>query len=164
MKPLLAVALLLALGPAAHASCGSHEEALRKVKLEEWPRYFRTADAEGLRAFLFDGFRTVGGDGSVSLKDEEVAWVAKSRWNPREFVYTITSVTCPVAAMAIIVGEGRFKGEVEGVLHEHRYVSSNVLILDDGRWRPVLSHVSGARSERIDSAVPGKGQPSARSP
>jgi hypothetical protein len=150
MKSILAAALLVAVTSAAQsAPCGSQESVLRDIKLKEWPAYYRSGNAEGLRGFLLDEFRVIGGDGSVSLKEEEVAWVAKSSWNPRDFVYTISSISCPGASTAIIVGEGRFKGEVDGVWHEHRYVSSNVLLLKNGRWRPVISHISGERSERV---------------
>ncbi len=150
MKSILAATLLVAMVPAAQsASCGSHESVLRDIKLKEWPGYYRAGNAEGLRAFLLDGFRAIGGDGSVSLKEEEVAWVAKNSWNPKDFVYTITNISCPGPSTAIVVGEGRFKGEVDGVWHEHRYVSSNVLLLKNGRWRPAISHISGERSEPV---------------
>jgi hypothetical protein len=150
MRSILAAALLIAVAPVAQsASCGAHESALRDIKLKEWPAYYRTGNAEGLRGFLLDEFRVIGGDGSVSLKEEEVAWVAKSVWNPKDFLYTITSILCPGTSTAIIVGEGRFKGQVDGVWHKHRYVSSNVLLLDNGRWRPAISHISGERSERV---------------
>lgn len=150
MRSILAAVLFLAVTSAAQsASCGSHESVLRDIKLKEWPAYYRTGNAEGLRGFLLDGFRVIGADGSVSMKEEEVAWVARGLWNPKDFVYTITSISCPGTSTAIIVGEGRFKGEVDGVWHEHRYVSSNVLLLDNGRWRPAISHISGERSERV---------------
>lgn len=150
MKTVLVAALLFAVAPAAQsASCGSHESALKDIKLKQWPAYYRTGNAGGLRDFLLDGFRVISGDGSVSPKEEELAWVAKSAWNPKDFVYTITSISCPGASTAIIVGQGRFKGEVDGVWHEHSYVSSNVLLLVDGRWRAAISHISGERSERV---------------
>ncbi len=150
MRPILAAVLLVLASPAAQsASCGSHESALRDIKLKEWPAYYRSGNAEGLGEFLLDEFRVIGGDGSVSLKQAEMAWVAQGDWNPKDFVYTIASLVCPSPATAIIVGEGRFKREVNGVWHLHRYVSSNVLILVEGRWRPAQSHISGERSEPV---------------
>jgi len=150
MKPILAALLLVAGAPEAQsASCRAHESALRDIKLKEWPSYYRSGNAEGLRRFLLDEFRVVQGDGSVSLKEEEVAWVAQGEWNPKDFVYRITSISCPGTSTAIIVGEGRFKREVDGVWLEHRYVSSNVLLLHKGRWRPAISHISGERSEPV---------------
>lgn len=150
MRCFLTLALLLTIAQPARAdSCGTHLAALRDIKLKEWPAYYRNGDSEGLRNFLMDDFRVINGDGSVSLKEEEVKWVAEGSWNPKDFVYTITSITCPGPSTAIIVGEGQFIGQVDGAWHRHRYVSSNVLVLDRGRWRPAISHISGERSERV---------------
>lgn len=134
--------------PAA-ASCGAQEAVLRQIKLEAWPGYYRRQDAAGLGDFLHEGFRVIGGDGSVTSRAEELAWVAKSSWSPQRFVYTITSISCPQADTALVVGEGRFEADKDGARYEHRYVSSNVLVLVGGRWRAALSHLSGERSRRL---------------
>lgn len=150
MKPVVALFVLTAVSRiAGAATCGAEEAILREIKLKAWPNYYRTQDAAGLGKFLLEDFRIVGGDGSVSSRAEELAWVAKSPWNPKDFTYTISNITCPGPAIAIIVGEGRFKGQTDGAWYEHRYVSSNILLRLDGRWRAALSHISGERSDRL---------------
>lgn len=144
---------LIVLAPIATAgapgSCGAEEPVLRKIKLEQWPSYYRGQDAEGLASFLLEGFQVIGADGSASPRAEELAWVAANPWRTQDFLYTITSITCPREDVAIIVGEGRFTVTEGVVVTEHRYTSSNVLVKRDGRWRAALSHLSGEKSKPL---------------
>lgn len=105
--PLTLPLLVLLAGHAsagAAGSCGAEEAALRTIKLEEWPGYYRTQDGAGLAAFLHEDFRVVGADGSVGPRSEEIAWVATNAWSPTGFRYTISSITCPREGVAITVG------------------------------------------------------------
>lgn len=151
-QAVLALLLSATVAPPANAgSCGSLEPALREIKLKEWPGYYRRQDAKGLAEFLHEDFRIVGADGAVTPRSEEIAWVKTSPWNPTDFAYTINSVVCPAPAVAIIVGEGRFKArnEDKSAWIEHRYVSSNVLVSIDGKWHAVSSHISGEQSKAL---------------
>lgn len=151
-KAVLALALLATpLLPAHAGTCGSVEASLRDIKLKTWPSYYRSQDAKGLAEFLHEDFRIIGADGTVTPRSEELAWVAKSPWNPTDFVYTIKSILCPAPGVALIVGEGRFKARNKDktAWTEHRYVSSNVLVSIDGRWRAFSSHISGEQSKEL---------------
>ena len=134
----------------ARATCEKNDEQLRNVKLIEWPSYYRNGDIEGLKNFLLDGFRVIANDGSVSTKNEEISYLAKNRWSPEDFSYTIFSITCFDATTALIIGEGKYKQLRDGSMHQHRYVSSNVLKLVRGRWRPASSHISGHQAAKIN--------------
>ena len=151
MKVLLAITAVFALtASAAHAFCGAEESVLREIKLKAWPSYYRNQDVTGLGAFLLEDFRVIGVDGAVSSRAETLEWLAKNRWDPKDFSYSISSITCPNSTTAIIVGEGRSKRKQHDTWFEHRYVSSNVLVQMKGRWRAALSHISGERSVPID--------------
>jgi ketosteroid isomerase-like protein len=127
--------------------------ALTTLKTESWPRLYRMQDVAGLAALLLDDFVVVGGDGRPSTRAEELAWLARERWNPDDFRYTVTQLSCPAPDTAIIVGEGRFRSTAGGVTTQHRYVSSNLLVRADGRWRAALSQISGERSEPVPPSV-----------
>lgn len=147
--PFALVAALLGLLPATvfAGSCGPHEPALRAAKLEQWPRYYRESDAQGLADFLAPGFISIAADGSVGSREEELQWVASSAWNPINFEYHISRIHCPSAGTAVVVGEGRSVQQTEGGGRtENRYTSSNLFVLNDGRWQAALSHISGERS------------------
>jgi hypothetical protein len=147
MRGLILSFVLTALAPMAFAAdCGSEEKSLRHLKLETWPGYYRAQDVAGLDAFLSDGFRIIAADGSVTAKKDELSWLAANPWKATDFVYTINSVTCPTEGVAIIVGEGRSTREGEGGARIlHRYVSSNLLVKENNRWRAALSHISGVQ-------------------
>lgn len=150
---LLLAPFLLVLAPIAAAetpaSCGAEEAVLRAIKLEQWPSYYRKQDVAGLASFLAPGFQVIGADGSSSPRSEELAWVAANPWKTENFVYTISSITCPLEDVAIIVGEGRFTASEGAARVEHRYTSSNVLVRKDGHWRAAGSHISGEKSKPL---------------
>lgn len=149
---IIALALLAThLVPAIASSCGAAEAVLRDIKLKTWPSFYRNQDVKGLAEFLHEDFHVVGADGSVSPRNDELAWVKKSSWNPTGFLYTVNSIVCPAPGVALIVGEGRFKARSKdkAAWIEHRYVSSNVLVAVDGRWRAVSSHISGEQSKEL---------------
>jgi hypothetical protein len=147
--PPLAALLLVAPSLSSARECGDDEAALRKAKLEEWPGYYRRQDVEGLRAFLHGDFRVVSNDGTTSTREKEVAWLRDNPWMPSDFTYAIASIACPDADTAVVIGEGRSTRSKDGARVAHRYTSSNVFLRDGGRWRPVLSHISGERSEPL---------------
>jgi Domain of unknown function (DUF4440) len=151
-RTILALAILVTHLLSANAtSCGSAEAVLREIKLKTWPGYYRNQDVKGLADFLHEDFRIVGADGAVTPRSDELAWVKESPWNPTEFAYTVNSILCPAPGVALIVGEGRFKArnKDKNTWTEHRYVSSNVLVAFDGRWRAVSSHISGEQSKEL---------------
>lgn len=151
---LAAAAILLAAiaapAIAAAASCGEQETELRSIKLERWPGFYRDQDVVGLGRFLDDSFMVIDSSGKATPKADELRWLAANPWSPSDFVYQITSISCPTPEMAVIVGEGRSTRRDGTGRISHRYVSSNVLVRDETGWRAVLSHISGERREPIE--------------
>lgn len=144
---IFACVLMVASAPATAASCGLHEQALREAKTITWPDLYRRQDVAGLGAFLTDTFVMIGADGSISTRSEEIAWLRAHPWQPNDFQYFIDIVDCPAPNVALIVGRGRsVRIDDKGRPVAHQYASSNILVLDQGRWRGAMSHVSGETS------------------
>ena len=113
----------------------SDEEILRHFKTVLWPQAYRTQDVALLDRLLHDSFQMIDDRGNRSTKQEELARVAESEWNPGTFEYRIERLDIYDGRWAIIDGSG--------IAAKYRYKSSNVLIREDGRWQAVASHVSG---------------------
>lgn len=141
---------LFAAQPLAAQSCGDQEAELRTIKLERWPGYYRSQDVDGLRRFLADDFVSIDGRGRTATKAEELQWLAANPWQPSDFEYRITSITCPAPDLAIIIGEGRSIRSRNGARERHIYVSSNIFIRGADGWKAALSHISGERTEPAD--------------
>jgi Domain of unknown function (DUF4440) len=124
-------------------SCGADEPAIKTIKLETWPGYYKRQDVEGLGSFLMDDFRLVAADGKITERQAELEWLAANPWQPTDFVYNIRSILCPVPNVAMIIGDGQSTRMIDGKRQMHRYTSSNTLIRQGGKWRAALSHISG---------------------
>lgn len=139
------LSMFVAPTPTSAATCPD-ETALRSLKTEHWPSLYRQGDVEGLRALLHDEFRVVDAGGNVSTKADELDWLARNTYVAREFRYDITSIQCE-GPLAVIIGTGSMLDDADPAGKQRSsYVSSNVLIKDQGRWRAILSHVSGIKS------------------
>ena len=143
MRQALLLGVAAMASPAWATSCGMQEAVLREAKLTAWPGFYQRQDAKGLAAFLTEDFRSIGADGTVTLRAKELAWVAANPRTPSDFVYRIASVTCPTRDTAMIIGQGRSTRVQRGVRVAHRYTSSNLFVRQDGRWRAAMSHISG---------------------
>ena len=138
---------LLASGGAAHAQ--DDEAELRRIKTQEWPRLYREQDVAGLDRLLHPSFQSIDAQGKRSTKAEELAYVKANRPSYRSFEYVIERLDIYPQGVAIVDGIGRIRQtDCDGFT----YRSSNVLLKDAGRWRPVGSHISGVTEERSDSA------------
>ena len=143
-----AVAMLLALAP-SHAASPHRESdiaALREAKLKAWPGFYRANDADGLAAFLADGFVALSDDGSTETKEQAVAWVRANKWGNAEndFRYDISDIAFYGADTANVYGMGSFNGTGPDGACRMRYTSANIFIRQAGRWRPAFSHTSRA--------------------
>jgi hypothetical protein len=110
------------------------EATLRHFKTVLWPQAYRTQDTELLDSMLHDSFEMIDNAGNRSTKNDELEYVRDNPWDPGYFSYTIERLTI-YDDMAIVDGRG--------AASSYTYMSSNVLIKDDGRWQAVSSHVSG---------------------
>lgn len=121
--------------------------ALREAKLNAWPGYYRTNDADGLAAFLADGFVAMGDDGSTETKGDVVAWVRANKWAnaANAFRYDIKDIAFYGPDTANVYGVGSFDGKgADGTACRMRYTSANIFVREGGRWKPKFSHTSKA--------------------
>ncbi len=123
--------------------------ALTDIKITEWPSYYKNQDADGLSEFLSPDFVFITDTGDRSDYAKEVDWVRNNPWTGAEnddFVYHIEDIVFQSRDVAIIYGQGTSTRKTEdGQPCAHSYWSSNTLRLEDGRWKPTFSHVSGVK-------------------
>ena len=121
---------------------------LEGLKVHTWRQLYRENDTDGLTDFLADDFVIIGADGDTTTKAEIILDLEANPWDmPEDFLYTVTGILFPTSESAIVYGYGESTREREGIACLHRYTSSNVFRNDDGRWRPVSSHVSDSSCE-----------------
>lgn len=122
---------------------------LTEIKINEWPSYYKRQDADGLANFLSRDFVFITDDGSRSDYAKEVDWVRNNPWAGSandDFIYRIEDISFQSNDVAIIYGEGTSTRTTEdGAPCQHSYWSSNTLRIEDGRWKPTFSHVSGVK-------------------
>ncbi len=148
MKLQIAAVALAAVFLAGSSQAGSDDEAtLRQIKTVEWPRIYREQDVQALDRLLADDFVVYDSSGATP-KAEELAWLAKNAWKNDGFSYRIQRLSI-YGDTALIVGEGLVRFASGEKPHQTRYVSSNVFVREDGRWRAVSSHVGEARDEPL---------------
>ena len=147
------IATLMLLAAAAHDR-PSDVAALRQAKLNEWPGFYRANDADGLAAFLADGFVALSDDGSSETKAEVVAWVRANKWagGSSSFRYDIRDIVFYGSDTANVFGVGSFDGKAaDGAACRMRYTSANIFVRENGRWKPKFSHTSKAACAAKDS-------------
>jgi ketosteroid isomerase-like protein len=128
--------------------------ALRQAKLEAWPGFYKANDADGLAAFLADGFVALSDDGSAETKAQVVAWVRGNTWagGSNGFRYDIKDIVFYGPDTANVYGVGSFDGKsADGSACRMRYTSANIFVREDGRWKPKFSHTSKAACAAKDS-------------
>lgn len=149
------LALLIATAPVGAAQAQDDEAELRRIKTEEWPRLYREQDVAGLDRLLHPSFESIDDEGKRSTKAEELDYVRGNRPTYRTFRYEIERLDIYPHGVAIVDGTGHVR---QDDCSGFRYRSSNVLLKDEGRWRPIASHVSGVTKElRDDPACDARG-------
>jgi len=141
-----APAMAAALASAPPADRAADIAALTEAKLMDWPRYYRENDADGLDAFLADGFVAFDSDGTVETKAQAVDWVRNNKWQNADnrFRYDIAEISFHSDDVANVYGVGSFDGTGPSGRCRMRYTSSNIFVRQSGRWRPAFSHTSDA--------------------
>ncbi|MGJ3230202.1 MAG: nuclear transport factor 2 family protein [Oceanicaulis sp.] len=152
---MMQILAILAAAGAVQADARPQDDAeLGRLKSETWPAIYRELDAAALDAFLDDRFLMLGAEGAVTTKAEELSWMrqAETSGQPEDFRFTIEDILYIGENAAIVFGEGAStRTTADGRPCAHSYHSSNTFIREDARWRPVFSHVSGARCTPIDA-------------
>ena len=135
-------------------TCDRAAEAsvLTDLKTRLWPALYAQGDTTGLDRLLAAEFQMIEGDGAVSKRSDELAYVARKKPDPpgRRFVYRIDRLDVFENCTAIISGQGRIvepPSSPGGPPKISLYSSSNVLIKRAGVWQAIASHVSGQKEE-----------------
>ena len=123
------------------------ESTLRHMKEVLWPQAYRTTDVDLLDSILHDSFVLIDAAGEWTPKHEELALLPGYTWKHDSFHYDIKRLDIYDTDTAIVAGEGLATGTNAERAYCLRYQSSNVLILENGEWKAVLSHVSGVDTE-----------------
>ena len=141
------LALMLAGAAAACSLTPAVERDLRILKTQEWPRIYREADVQALEALLAPGFQVIAGDGTVAGKVDEIAYLRTKKPDPpgRRFAYAIERLEVYPNCTAVVSGKGEVSDPGRPT---STYRSSNVLVLEGGRWRAISSHVSGEQTAK----------------
>ena len=141
-------ALLLLAAMAVQADSRTADRAaLEEAKLRTWPALYRTNDADGLAAFLADGFVAFSDDGTMETKEQAVAWLRSNKWANanNDFRYNITQIAFYGEDAANVFGVGSFNGkDSDGSACRMRYTSSNVFVRQQSKWKPIFSHTSAS--------------------
>nr|WP_321235102.1 nuclear transport factor 2 family protein [uncultured Psychroserpens sp.] len=115
------------------------KEKLRYLKEVEWPKAYREQDTILLDRILGDDFQMVTNDGEWSNKIKQLERIKETAMSHDSFRYEIKRLEILKNGTAIIAGTGHIINNGK----ESIYQSSNILILRNGIWKAVLSHVSG---------------------
>ncbi len=151
---ILICAVVLSTTSAAAGDSAIEDEAmLRQIKTELWPRLYREQDVAGLDSLLHPSFQMLDGSGTRSTKAQELAYVAANKPSYLSFNFEIARLDVYPNGTAIVDGVGRVQ---QDACRSFEYVSSNILIKQQGYWRAVASHVSGGKSVESgsDSCAP----------
>jgi len=119
---------------------------LEVLKVEIWRQIYRDNDADALDQFLADDFVLIGPSGDTQSKQDALTDMRENPWTmPGDFLYTVDDIVFHSPTSALIYGQGNStRTDADGNTCRHTYTSSNTVRFEDGRWRPVSSHVSGA--------------------
>ncbi|WP_460219336.1 nuclear transport factor 2 family protein [Psychroserpens sp. MEBiC05023] len=120
----------------------NEKETLRYLKEVEWPKAYKEQDTILLDRILGDDFQMVTNDGEWSDKKAQMKRIKETAMNHDSFRYEIKRLEILDNGTAIIAGTGHIINDnIESI-----YQSSNILIKRNGKWKAVLSHVSGYKS------------------
>ncbi len=139
------VAVVVGCAPETKFDEAEARAALTHAKVETWRALYRDNDVDGLNAFLADDFTLIGPDGTTTSKSAVLADLADNPWDmPEDFLYTVDDIIFMSSRSALVYGQGNStRTASDGSACHHNYTSSNGFRFEDGRWRPVSSHVSG---------------------
>ena len=118
---------------------------LETLKVETWRQIYRDNDVDALDRFLADDFVLIGPNGNTQTKQDALSDMRDNPWTmPEDFLYTVEGIVFYAPTSALIYGQGNStRIGADGKTCHHNYTSSNTLRFEQGRWRPVSSHVSG---------------------
>ena len=115
------------------------KKTLKYLKETEWPKAYAEHDTLLLDGILGDDFKMIDQLGNWYSKKDELEWIKKNATNNDSFHYEIKRFEILDNGTAVICGTGHIlKDSVKSI-----YQSSNVFVKRKGKWKAILSHVSG---------------------
>jgi hypothetical protein len=117
------------------------KEQLRYLKEVEWPKAYRENDTVLLDHILADEFQFIQADGFYSNKKIEMDYIKNNEYTYDSFHFEIKRFDFFENGTAVVSGTGHILIDTTKITYE----SSNVLILRDGEWKAISSHVSGVK-------------------
>lgn len=119
----------------------AQKEKLRYLKEVEWPQAYREQDTVLLNRILADEFQFIQADGFYSNKEIEMDYIKNNEYRYDSFRFEIKRFDIFENGTAIVSGTGHILIDTTKITYE----SSNVLILRNGEWKAISSHVSGVQ-------------------
>ncbi|PLX16475.1 MAG: hypothetical protein C0597_07940 [Marinilabiliales bacterium] len=116
-------------------------ENLRILKEVEWPKAYREQDTILLDRILANEFQFIQADGFYSNKEIEMDYIKNNEYTYDSFHFEIKRFDIFENGTAIVSGTGHILIDTTKITYE----SSNVLILRNGEWKAISSHVSGVK-------------------
>lgn len=114
---------------------------LTYLKEVEWPKAYAEQDTILLDRILGEDFKMIDQSGNWYTKRDELDWITDNATKHDSFRYEIKRLDVLDNGTAIVCGTGHIiNDDVKSI-----YQSSNVLIKREGKWKAVLSHVSGVK-------------------
>lgn len=152
MKKILLLSLILSIiscnenkepheAPEATMNIVEEKGKLRFLKEVEWPKAYREQDTILLDRILGDDFQMISNDGQWSNKAKQLERIKEAPMDHDSFSFEIKRLEILNNGTAIIAGTGHI---INGGI-ETTYQSSNILVKRNGKWKAVLSHVSGVK-------------------
>ena len=117
------------------------KEVLRYLKEVEWPKAYAEQDTILLDKILGDDFQMIDQSGNWTTKQDELDWIKKNTAKNDSFRYEIKRLDVLDNGTAFICGTGHIEKDSIKTI----YQSSNVLVKRNGKWKALLSHVSGVK-------------------
>ena len=117
---------------------------LRYLKEVEWPKAYSEQDTILLDRILHNDFKMIDASGGWYDKKDELDWIKEHAMEHDSFRYEIKRLDIFSNGTAVVAGTGHI---INDSTHS-TYESSNVLIKNKGKWRAILSHVSGIKENQ----------------
>lgn len=115
--------------------------ALKQLKEVNWPKAYATQDTLLLDEILGDDFKSIDNGGNWSTKQDAMDWIRENKSGYDAFHFETKRFEFLENGTALICGTGHITIGTDKVI----YQSSNIFIKRNGKWKAVLSHVSGAQ-------------------
>lgn len=118
------------------------KQRLRQLKEVDWPKAYREQDTVLLDKILGEDFQMITNVGTWSDKAEQLEIIKEAPMGHDSFRFEIKRLEVLDNGTAIVAGTGHIMNDSIKTI----YQSSNVLVLRNGEWKAVLSHVSGVQN------------------